>query len=224
MYCYKCGSQLPDGTPVCPNCQSLLTEAPVTQRDNSGKTPEGYSLKVDSPEMEKYLGKQRKWRNIFLVLVVLGPIVGFLIAAQFSRNMTTEDAVIYGPCVSLIMFCFGIYPTVKQKLQKSYIGAVIDKYSKTKIIDDENTTRIRTTYYIVTRDQRGKKHKHKSTGYEGVYDFLEVGDEIRYLPQFENPFEKKLGPTDTHTCCQFCQSVVSLDNDTCPRCKAPILK
>lgn len=49
MYCYKCGSQLPDGTPVCPNCNSLLTEAPATQRDSNGKTPEGYSLIVDSP-------------------------------------------------------------------------------------------------------------------------------------------------------------------------------
>lgn len=174
--------------------------------------------------MMKYLDKQKVWRNIWLVLMVLGPIIGFLIAAQFSSSITTSDAIIYGPCVALIMFCFGIYPAVRGKLKMSYIGAVINKYSKTKLIEDENTTRTRTTYYIVTRDQRGKKLKHKSTGYERVYNFLKVGDEIRYLPQFENPFEKKLSPSDTHTCCIICQTVVSPDNDICPHCKAPILK
>lgn len=71
--------------------------------------------------MMKYLGKQKVWRNIWLVLMVLGPIIGFLIAAQFSSSITTSDAIIYGPCVALIMFCFGIYPAVRGKLKMSYI-------------------------------------------------------------------------------------------------------
>ncbi|WP_407403492.1 hypothetical protein [Sodaliphilus sp.] len=136
-----------------------------------------------------------------------------------------SEALTYGPCISLIMFIFGIAPTVKQKMQSSYIGTVIEKREKTKVhYDDDNHKKVVTTYYIVTRDTRGKKHTHKSTGYGGVYSFLKVGDEVRYLPQFPNPFEKKLVPGDAHACCSFCQHVVTLDKDTCTYCKAPILK
>lgn len=189
------------------------------------KDPNGYSMIVDSPEMTKYMDKQRKWRNIWLVLVVVAPIVGFSAYAMFTGDIEMSEALMYGPCVSLIMFLFGIYPTVKQKMQSSYIGTVIEMTHKTKVHYDSNDHEsIVTTYYIVTRDSRGKKHKHKSTDYESVYSFLNVGDEVRYLPQFPNPFEKKLTPGDTHTCCSFCQHVVGLDNDTCPYCKAPILK
>lgn len=189
------------------------------------KDPNGYSLRIDSPEMHNYLAKQRKWRNLFLVLVVVGPIVGFCAYALITGDMEMSEALKYGPCVSLIMFLFGIFPTVKQKLQSYYIGTVIDKKMKTKVhSDDDGHETVVTTYYIVTRDVNGKKHTHKSTGYGGVYSFLEVGDEVRFLPQFPNPFEKKLGPGDTHTCCVFCQCEVSLDNDTCPNCKAPVLK
>lgn len=189
------------------------------------KDPNGYSMIVDSPEMKKYQEKQRRWRNIWLVLVVVAPIVGFCAYAMFTGDMEMGEALKYGPCVSLIMFLFGIYPTVKQKMQSSYIGTIIEMKHKTKVHYDNNDhEKIVTTYYIVTRDLRGKKHKHKSTDYEGIYSYLKVGDEVRYLPQFPNPFEKKLVPGDTHACCSFCQHMVSLDYDTCPHCKAPILK
>lgn len=183
-----------------------------------------YSQRIDSPEVKAYLAMQRRWVYICLCIVVIAPIVGFLIYANCSDDITVSEALKYGPIVSLIMFCFGISPTVKQKLQKSYIGRVTEMYKKTEVYDDDNSSYTKTTYYIETIDTRGKKHKHKSTGYAGIFHYLQVGDEVRFMPQFPAQFEKKKEPTDTQTCCIFCQSIVSLDDDTCPRCKAPILK
>lgn len=191
-----------------------------------GKTPEGYSLRVNSPEMVRYQEKQKQWSNIWLCIMAVVPIVGFVLYAQFSDEITMGQALAFGPCVSLIMLAFGLYPRVKQKFQKSYIGTVIDMYTKVRVHtdDDGSHARVVTTYYIVTRDTNGKKHTHKSTGYEGLFSLLRIGDEVRFLPQFPSQFEKKLSPGENFTCCVFCQKVVSLDNDTCPNCKAPLLK
>lgn len=228
MYCKNCGAKLHDGDTFCDLCGTAVTKivsepkpshAVATPSRNFG----GYSQRVDSDEMKAYLAMQRRWRNLFLCLVVIAPIVGFCIYALCSQDITISEALMYGPIVSLIMFCFGIYPTIKQKLQKPYIGTVIEKRDKL-ILYDEDDAPDRTKYYIVTRDTNGKKHTHKSTGYEGIYRYLKIGDEIRFLPQFPAPFEKKKEPNDTHTCCVFCQSIVSLDDDICPRCKAPVLK
>lgn len=223
MQCIKCGTQLPIDALFCPKCGSA-----INSNDSSNAidplTYRGYSQKLESPEMKKYLAMQRRWRNIALAVVVVAPIIGFCIYAHVSNSITMSEALTYGPIVSLIMFIFGIFPTVKQKMQKSYIGTVTDLRYKTKTsTDDDGITSTTTTYYIVTRDQHGKKHTHKSTGYGAAYSYLKIGDEIRYLPQFPIPFEKRLSSADTHVCCVFCGSEVSLDTDTCPRCKAPIL-
>lgn len=227
MYCINCGAKLHDGDSFCDQCgAAVIRNVSAPEPSHMAPAPPrnygGYSQRVDSDEVKAYLAKMRRWRNLFLCLVVIAPIVGFLIYAHFSYDITTEEALKYGPIVSLIMFCFGIFPTIKQKLQKPYIGTVIEKHEKTTFYDNDDSTR--TTYHIVTRDTNGKKHTHKSTGYGRIYGFLRVGDEIRFLPQFPAPFEKKKEPNDKLTCCVFCQSIVSLDDDTCPCCKAPILK
>ncbi len=228
MYCRNCGTKLNDSDSFCDKCGTAVRRN-VSQPEplhtvaahshNSG----GYSQRVDSEEIKAYLAMQRRWLNLCLVIMVIAPIVGFCIYALCSSDITIAEAFTYGPIVSLIMFCCGIYPTIKQKMQKSYIGTVIEKREKTVHWDDDYDSN-RVTYYIVTRDTNGKKHTHKSSGYRGIYNYLRVGDEIRFLPQFPAPFEKKKEPNDTHTCCVFCQNTVSLDADTCPCCKAPVLK
>lgn len=245
MYCTNCGAKLNDNDSFCDQCGTAVvrkasTPLPpsnaVVPPSNAAIPPtnavgyshgyDGYSQRVDSAEVKAYQAKIGRWTNIFLCLMVILPIVIICIYASYTGKMTIPEALGYGAVLSLIMFCFGITPTIKRKMQKSYIGTVIDMREKIRVESDEDggSDRIITTYYIVTRDTNGKKHTHKSTGYAGIYSFLKVGDEIRYLPQFPIPFEKKKSPGDTHTCCLFCQNIVSLDDDICSYCKAPVLR
>lgn len=245
MYCINCGAKLNDNDSFCDQCgtavvRKVSTPLPpsnaVVPPSNAAIPPtnavgyshgyDGYSQRVDSDEVKAYLAMQRRWANICLCIVVILPLVIISIYASYTGKMTIPEALGYGVVLSLIMFCFGIYPTIKRKMQKPYVGTVIDMREKIRVVSDEDggCDRIRITYYIVTRDTYGKKHTHKSTGYEGMYKFLRIGDEIRFLPQFPVPFEKKKTPNDKLTCCVFCQSIVSLDDDICPRCKGPVLR
>ena len=125
MYCINCGAKLQENDSFCDKCGTAVRKnvsepGPSHTVAEPSRHFDSYSQRVDSVEVKAYLAMQRRWTNLFLCLVVITPIAGFCMYALCSNDITIAEALKYGPIVSLIMFCFGIYPTVKQKMQKPY--------------------------------------------------------------------------------------------------------
>lgn len=231
IICKNCKAQLDDSEQVCRFCGTPVdsfkpmeqaffnTDAPMDQ--NIGKA--GYSDLIDSEEVVKAIKKNKRITGIALVVMIFLPIIGFLIYGAVSPKMEIYMAAVAGVFVSLIFVIATVIYAIKQKAAKPFEGTVADKKitrEMSRSSDHAGTTRTKYRVYVNCDD--GKRRKKEVT--PGAYEYLQIGERVRYLPQFPQPFEKYDKRPDGAVLCMFCSRKNSLAETNCAFCHKPLIK
>ena len=232
-FCRTCGEALEEGAEVCPVCGTKVGEKPsgapagsfgtrtrdewlVGNAQSAGITP-GYSKKFDTPEFQAALkaGNSSYTRLLLITLLVLPPVV-MLIVSLFRRDLGVGllfggTIVVYAIEIPVIAFFL-----IRRNTAKPWDGEVVDLEHRTS---DESADR----YYIICRTNEGKKRKVADFGHS-MYEYLQVGDRVRFHPRLNVPLEKYDKTRDSFLLCPFCGMRQPLENDDCDKCNKPLLK
>ena len=221
--CKNCNAQLDDseqvcrycGTPVAPDAPAAETPSPAPAYGSAG-----YSLLVDSDEVRSALKKNNRVSNIAVFVFVLLPFIGFLIYGAVSDKMDIGQAAVYGLIVSAIFALVSLIVAIKHKLAKPFEGTVADKKKSIRMAKNNGVPR---TKYTIRFDCDDGKRRKKEVSIP-VYEYLEIGEKVRYLPQFPQPYEKYDKRADGEVLCMFCSKKNPLTETVCSFCHKPLIK
>ena len=229
IICKNCNAQLDDSERVCRYCGAPVVPAadtpfyvpPAPMDPALGAA--GYSGLVDSEEVIAALKKNRRVTNIITVVFDLLPIAGFLIYGLVSDKMDVGKAAVYGLIVTAIFILISVISAIRHRLAKPFEGTVTDKKVSRQVTHTANdSTRSRTKYTVRIDCDDGKRRKKEVN--LSVYDYLQIGDRVRYLPKFPQPFEKYDKRPDGAVLCMFCSRMNPLNNTACEFCHKPLIR
>lgn len=230
MICPNCGMSMKDGARFCEECGARLEPEADSPADAFyGYGPgqmhlaPGYSRSLDSDAVLAALKKQRKSTRIVGLIVIILPLIGFGIYGSISDAMELWQAMFAGVVISLIMAVTMLVLALHKKLAKSFEGTLTSKKHVHRVHRSNDGYRnSRDEYILCITDADGKRHKKKTT--LGMYNYLNEGDRLRYLPQFPLPFEKYDKSRDAEIPCLFCGRMNPVANDSCSFCRNPMIK
>ncbi|MCR5042357.1 MAG: hypothetical protein K6C36_09720 [Clostridia bacterium] len=227
--CPNCKAELGDNELVCRYCGAALQSAyaqgaqfyapPAAPAPGAGTV--GFSDLVDSEEVRKALKKNDRISSIVLIVFDILPFVCMLIYGAVSPKIEIGMAAAYGLVFSVFFGIITVIVTVRRKLAKSFTGTVSDK-KIAHSMSGSGTGRARTKCVIRVQCDDGKTRK-KSVNMS-VYDYLEIGEKVRYLPRFPQPFEKYDKTVDGNVLCMFCSRRNPLTETVCSHCRKPLIK
>lgn len=239
MFCKYCGQQLPDHSTFCSQCGNAVASgysyvaagdptAPAARESASanGIRP-GFSDRIHDPAVTAALKKNNKATAVFGILLVLAPIV---ITAFLGWKDGDYTVLGYGAAIACIFMIFSFFSLVKKKAEKQWDGVVIDKYTETKQDNSSNPSgddslASHTVYVTKIRKESGRIKKLEEREYRRpYYEYLNIGDKVRYHPQFNYYYEKFDKRSDSYLICPICESRNSPEGETCSRCGVPIIK
>ena len=185
----------------------------------------GWSLHSRDPEILKIAeNKRRLATGSALVLFIIFPL-GFLVATLFVKEVFSNERLIISLIPGAIMFIINnIY--IKRLNNPIREGIVTSKFQKErrKYIKSDGCFRFHTKFSVVikTKDGTVKCIDEKDNNRE-MYDYLSVGDRVRYYPIF-NSFEKYDKSNDNIIYCNICRMKNSIKQDHCTHCKNLLFK
>ncbi len=184
----------------------------------SGIRP-GYSDRIQHPAIRAALKKNNKAAGVFGVLLVLAPIVvTFFMSLQSGESETLGIGFI----ISGIFLAFNLVSSLKKKSERQWDGVVVDK----RIEERRNREGTTETFYVVKIQKDGGRVKSEDERafHHPLFDYLQVGDRVRYHPQFNCFYEKFDKSRDTAVPCPICGSNNDITRDVCGRCGVPVIK
>lgn len=184
----------------------------------------GWSPVADSPEILETIRKSKKsslgWA---LALTLLFP-VGFLIAGVVSDEVPLKEALIIGCGLGLCILTINLWRFAGMK-RRGWDGAVVKKMEKRRYKrDDDGSSQSYTEYIVLIRTDGGKKKRivERKRDRE-MYDYLDIGDRVRYHPALET-YEKYDKSKDEAIYCNVCRQRNPISNDRCERCSNLLFK
>ena len=230
IICKNCRAQLDDSDKVCRYCGAPLTPdvppaAPAYAAPASAPLmgSAGYSRLVDSKEVVAALKKNNRVSNIAVAVFVVLPFLGFLIYGAVSDKMDVGKAAVYGIIISAIFAFVSLIVAIRHKLDKPFEGTVVDKKKTFRSGNSQvRGGKSRTKYTVRFECEDGKRRKKEVN--IPVYEYLEIGERVRYLPQFPQPYEKYDKRPDGNVLCMFCSQRNPLTETTCAFCHKPLIK
>ncbi|HOP10090.1 MAG TPA: zinc-ribbon domain-containing protein [Oscillospiraceae bacterium] len=240
MYCPKCGSQIDDGAKFCGKCGEQLTEPvqpvqqqayqpapqvqPVQQYQPQNTGLIGWSENYRHPLIVEKAEKQKKGGVIFSVVLMAVFLIGFTIAGFAVDDMSPVEGIIVGVLLALMTLIILLVRMAKMK-KPIWEGTVTDKKSKRKTDTDNdgNISRdyIQYTVYITGVD--GSKKKITTNDNRVWYDYLQVGERVRFHPNL-GTYEKYDKSRDSYLMCNVCGKRCDISEDVCRFCKSPLFK
>ena len=218
MYCPNCGALLLDDAKTCDRCGAAIE----TARPGKRLAP-GYAQNIDAEPVLAALKKQNRITVIASAVLIVLPLIVFMIYGALASPMTIGAAIAMGIFISFVIALVVIITTLKRKLGKPFEGTVADKkHVRHSGVGRSRKTRSRSQWYICIDCDDGKRRKKDATS--TVYNYLQIGDRVRYLPQFPQPFEKYDKSRDAEIPCMFCGKMNPPENETCSACKNPMVK
>lgn len=196
-YCPHCGAKREKNGDVCANCgKEYSLEKSMKGVPALGAAGIGWSPYVNAPSLKKQEKKTKRGLRIGMgiVSVIIAAVIMISSKMDFEDLLDGGYVTVLGPLVIIWVFWF-LWMTINFRKKKGWEGEVINKDQKTyedKRKDDEgNSWTESTTYYTVYfRDTAGKEHKFVQSRTGSWYDYLEVGDRVRYHGKYTNYYEK----------------------------------
>lgn len=237
-FCSSCGSPLKGGEKFCPVCGSPVAQmagssaaispakAAAASASSVKRTAPGLSIpsrmerpykpgfsdKLNDPALRKAMKKNGKIGGFISFLLILLPIPASFVISIMKDE---PDILKAGLLLSALMLFGAVYTSIKRKAERPWQGTVTEKYVR-KNKDDDNV------WVVICKTDKGKK-KTIEAAHTAVYDYLQVGDRIRYLPQFDGYYEKYDKSADGYSICPVCRRKNPLSEETCA-CGAPVFK
>ncbi len=185
----------------------------------------GWSAVANSPEMVETIKKNKRsavgWTWVFTLLFP----VGFLIAGLLSDEVPLSEALIIGSGLGLLMLAINSWRIAGMK-KPVWDGVVTNKLEKKRYKRDHDNCSSQSylEYIVLIRTERGKKKRIVERQRDrDMYDYLDVGDRVRYHPALET-YEKYDKSKDQVIYCNVCRLRNSIRNDRCERCKNLLFK
>ena len=225
-YCPNCGNAINDNENFCGSCG-----APVNAEESfaqpSQKSLQGFSKRVNDPEILAAVKKNKKAARIFALFLVPLPLIGFAVYSLVTEKMEMNQALTAGGFVSLVFLICTVFSAVKSRASKSYEAVVTDKKQRERA---EKSNSDRDSYYTeyityaITDDGKKKKIVETSRGIVSAYNYLPVGARFKYHPQFNFPYELYDKSQAPYIVCVSCGTHNAIENDRCGKCNIPLLK
>lgn len=234
--CTACGMELPDGAEFCIGCGKAVSRAAseaVTPIQAAHSAPPqgsaglvGFSDRCNSPEILAAAQENKKFSIGCMWILVFVPLIGFPVAGLLMDDFPFGESLVIGVGIALIMLVVNLLALRKTK-QPIWEGVVINKYSKEKSEHrggEEDNYRTYTEYTTVINTDAGKKKTivEKDSG-RHMYDYLSVGDRVRFHPRF-GTYEKYDKSKDRIIYCNVCSMMNPIQNDRCKRCNNLLFK
>ncbi len=235
-FCKACGGKLPNGAEFCVSCGIALNLTASEQMDPSQAAPSapqhygaqlvGFSDRCNSPEILATAQKMKKSSIGFLWILVFLPLIGFPIAGLLIDSLPFEESLVIGVGIALIMLVANLLALRKAK-QPMWEGVVVNKYSKERSEnrggEDDNWVTYTEYTTVINTDMGKKKTIVERDSRRKMYDYLSVGDRVRFHPRF-GTYEKYDKSKDSIIYCNVCTVMNPIQNDRCERCKNLLFK
>lgn len=221
MYCSNCGTQISESTRFCPACGSGINQA-------SQNTPQpvglrGFSPRISDPAFAKYVKNSNRWAAIFSMILAVAAVIGFYIYGQVGSEMNNPGSLYIGFGIGGMFLVIALFQILGRKRSKTWDGTVEDKKIKKKTRYEEHANEDYLEYSVVVRSDHGKKHVVKSQNSDTLYNYYQIGDRVRHHAGL-NSYEKYDKTGDKFIPCNACGTLCDISEDTCFRCKCPLLK
>lgn len=236
MFCTNCGKALVKDAVFCTNCGTRILNAGADRDGQAMPAPEsgfpnfpvraGFSNYCDHPDILEAARKNRKTGIGCLWVLTLVPLIGFPVAGLLVEDLPFTEAVVIGVGIALVMFIVNLF-ALRRASRPMWEGVVEDKTRKERSErrsseDSSDSTYIE--YMTVIRTQDGKKKEIVEKGSRNyMYDYLAVGDRVRYHPAF-GTYEKYDKSKDRIIYCNVCSMMNPIKNDRCKRCDNLLFK
>lgn len=234
-FCANCGTGLDTEAKFCVKCGKAL--ANQSHNHNIGALSNynklglvGFSERINDPEIIKEIEERdKKGRGCIFIGIPL-PLIIFLIVSLATEEVSTADALVFGGGISAVFLVFYVFSNFLSNAKRSWDGVVIDKKTKNKsrrYRDGDIQNYVQYTIYFRTDSGKKKLSVSKSYGdpnYRDYYDYLNIGDRVRYYPQLAFKYEKYDKTNDSVIPCMFCKTINDIHNDRCEVCNNLLFK
>ncbi|MEA5035807.1 zinc ribbon domain-containing protein [Cloacibacillus evryensis] len=234
--CTACGMALPEGAEFCIGCGAAVNPvtpqpmepsqatAPMPSQGGAGLV--GFSDRCNSPEILAAAQKNKKSSIGCMWILVFVPLIGFPIAGLLMDDFPFGESLVIGVGIALVMLVINLLALRRTK-QPMWEGVVVNKYSKEKSEHrggEDDNYRTYTEYTTIINIDAGKKKTivEKDSG-RHMYDYLSVGNRVRYHPRF-GTYEKYDKSKDRIIYCNVCSMMNPIQNDRCKRCNNLLFK
>lgn len=234
--CTACGMELPDGVEFCIGCGKAVSRTGPEAEIPTQETPSppiqggtglvGFSDRCHSPEILAAAEKNKKFSIGCMWILIFVPLMGFPVAGLLMDDFPFGEALVIGVGIALIMLVVNLLALQRTK-KPMWEGVVVNKYSKEKSEHrggEDDNWRTYTEYTTVINTDAGKKKTivEKDSG-RHMYDYLSVGDRVRFHPKF-GTYEKYDKSKDRIIYCNLCSMMNPIQNDRCKRCNNLLFK
>jgi ribosomal protein L40E len=234
--CTACGAKLPEDAEFCISCSkavNLATPEPMEPGQTTSSAPPqsdaglvGFSDRCNSPQILAAAQKNKKSSIGCMFILVFVPLIGFPIAGLLMDDFPFGESLVIGVGIALVMLVVNLLAMRRTK-QPMWEGVVVNKYSKEKSEHrggEEDNCRTYTEYNTIINTDAGKKKTIVEVdSRRHMYDYLSVGDRVRYHPMF-GTYEKYDKSKDHIIYCNVCSMMNPIQNDRCKRCDNLLFK
>lgn len=240
MFCHNCGESIPNNAEFCINCgqaisndgnlgtsQSVDYQEPKINTESTTNLV-GFSDRYRSPEILTAAKESKKTSMGCMWIMVLVPLLGFPLAGLLMDDFPLGEALVIGVGIALIMLVINLFALSGTK-KPIWEGTVVNKYSKErsehKRTEGESDTYSTYTEFttVITTDSGKKKTIVEKNSGRHMYDYLSVGDRVRFHPKF-GTYEKYDKSKDRIIYCNVCSMMNPIHNDRCKRCNNLLFK
>jgi hypothetical protein len=234
--CSACGAELPEGAEFCIGCGAAVNPAvPQPMEPSQAAAPAlsqggmglvGFSDRYNCPEILAAAQKNKKSSIGCMWILVFVPLIGFPIAGLLMEDFPFGESLVIGIGIALVMLIINLL-ALRRTNQPMWEGVVVNKYSKEKSEHrggEDDNYRTYTEYTTIINTDAGKKKTivEKDSGRD-MYDYLSVGDRVRFHPRF-GTYEKYDKSKDRIIYCNVCSMMNPIQNDRCKRCNNLLFK
>ena len=234
--CAACGAKLPEGADFCIGCGAAVSpavpqpmepsRAAAPERSQGGTGLVGFSDRYNCPEILAAAQKNKKFSIGCMWILFFVPLIGFPVAGLLMDDFPFGESLVIGVGIALVMLVVNLLALRKTR-QPMWEGVVVNKYSKEKSEHrggEDDNYRTYTEYTTIINTDAGKKKTivEKDSG-RHMYDYLSVGDRVRFHPKF-GTYEKYDKSKDRIIYCNVCSMMNPVQNDRCKRCNNLLFK
>ena len=227
MYCANCGTQISESTRFCSACGSEIRQPSQSALQSVGLR--GFSPRISDPAFAKYVKNSNRWAAIFSIILAVAAVVGFYIAGETgAEGMSNPQSLYIGFGIGGMFVTIALFQILGKKRSMTWDGTVEDKKIKKKTErythgDDDVRYEDYLEYSIIIRNDQGKRHTIKSRDSDTLYNYYQIGDRVRHHAGL-NSYEKYDKTGDKFIPCNACGTLCDISDETCFRCKCPLLK
>jgi len=234
--CTACGAMLPEEAEFCINCGTAVnpaTSAPMEPSQAAAPAPSqssaglvGFSDRYNYPEILAAAQKNKKFSIGCMWILVLVPLIGFPVAGLLMDDFPFGESLVIGVGIAVVMLVINLLALRRTK-KPMWEGVVVNKYSKKKIEhrrgEDEDYRTYMQYNTIINTDAGKKKTIVEIDSGRDMYNYLSVGDRVRFHPRF-GTYEKYDKSKDRIIYCNVCSMMNPIQNDRCKRCNNLLFK